>query len=257
MPAVTGRPAFSPLMDRFRLRQWRAKRAAATEARSAEASTARSEVRRGSYRGCEASRGPYRGASAPRPSAAGFTLVEVLFAAAVAAALAGVALPLTNSAIDDLRTLAAARYIAGRIVHGRVEAIKRSTSVALRFELSAPDYMFTPYADGNGNGVRAADIYRGVDPPVGVPHQLGDNFAGVRFGLLPGLPDVDGDAGGGLDGVRIGSARILTMSPNGTATSGTLYLQGRRAQYAVRVLGATGRTRVLKYDTGAGTWINR
>ena len=34
-----------------------------------------------------------------------------------------------------------------------------------------------------------------------------------------------------LDGVRIGSARILTMSPSGTATSGTLYLQGRRAQY--------------------------
>jgi prepilin-type N-terminal cleavage/methylation domain-containing protein len=189
--------------------------------------------------------------------AAGFTLIEVLFAAALAAVLAGVALPLTNSAIDELRTLAAARYIAGRIVHGRVDAIKRSTSVALRFEPSTPDYVFTPYADGNGNGVRAADIQRGVDPPAGVPHQLGDNFAGVRFGLLPGLPDVDGVAGGGLDGVRIGSARILTMSPSGTATSGTLYLQGRRAQYAVRVLGATGRTRILKYDTGAGTWISR
>ena len=82
-------------------------------------------------------------------------------------------------------TLAAARYIAGRIVHGRIDAIKRSTAVALRFEPSTPDYVFTPYADGNGNGVRAADIHRGVDPPVGVPHQLGDNFAGVRFGLLP------------------------------------------------------------------------
>jgi hypothetical protein len=57
--------------------------------------------------------------------------------------------------------------------------------------------------------------------------------------------------------VRIGAARILTMSPDGTATSGTLYVQGRRAQYAVRVLGATGRTRVFKYDTGARTWISR
>ena len=154
----------------------------------------------------------------------------MLFAAALAAVLAGVALPLTNNAIDDLWTLAAARYIAGRIVHGRIDAVKRSTAVALRFEPSTPDCVFTPYADGNGNGVRAADIHRGVDPPVGVPHQLGDNFAGVRFGLLPGLPDVDGVTGGGLDGVRIGSARILTMSSSGTATSGTLYLQGRRAQ---------------------------
>ena len=189
--------------------------------------------------------------------AGGFTLIVVLFAAAVATVLAGVALPLTGSAIDELRTLAAARYLAGRIVHGRMDAIRRSTSVALRFEASSPDYAFTPCADGNGNGVRAADIHRGVDPPIGAPQQLGDNFAGVRFGLLPGLPDVDGAAGGSTDGVRIGTARILTMSPNGTATSGTLYVQGRRAQYAVRVLGATGRTRILKYDTGAGTWISR
>ena len=171
--------------------------------------------------------------------------------------MAGVALPLTGSAIDELRTLAAARYLAGRIVQSRMQAITRSTSVALRFEPSSPDYVFTPYADGNGNGVRAADIHRGLDPPVGVPTRLGDNFAGVRFGLLPGLPDVDGASGGSAEGVRIGSARILTMSANGTATSGTLYVQGRRAQYAVRVLGATGRTRMLKYDTGSGTWISR
>jgi len=189
--------------------------------------------------------------------AGGLTLIEVLFAAAVATVLAGVALPLAGSAIDELRTLAAARYLAGRIVYSRMDAIARSTSVALRFEPSSPDYAFTPYADGNGNGVRAADIHRGVDPPVGVSHQLGDNFAGVRFGLLPGLPDVDGGADGGTEGVRIGTARMLTLSPNGTATSGTLYVHGRRAQYAVRVLGATGRTRILKYDTGAGTWISR
>jgi prepilin-type N-terminal cleavage/methylation domain-containing protein len=189
--------------------------------------------------------------------AGGFTLIEVLLAAAVATVLAGVALPLAGSAIDELRTLAAARYLAGRIVYSRMDAIARSTSVALRFEPSSPDYAFTPYADGNGNGVRAADIHRGVDPPVGVAHQLGDNFAGVRFGLLAGVPDVDGVADGSTEGVRIGTARMLTLSPNGTATSGTLYVQGRRAQYAVRILGATGRTRVLKYDTGAGTWISR
>jgi hypothetical protein len=138
-----------------------------------------------------------------------------------------------------------------------MQAVAGSTSVALRFEPSSPDYLFTPYADGNGNGVRAADIHRGVDPPVGVPSRLGDNFAGVRFGLLPGVPDVDGASGDGTEGVRIGTSRILTMSANGTATSGTLYVHGRRAQYAVRVLGATGRTRILKYDTGAGMWISR
>jgi prepilin-type N-terminal cleavage/methylation domain-containing protein len=187
----------------------------------------------------------------------GFTLIEALFAVAIVTTLAGIALPLTGTAVDELRTLAAARYVSGRIVHSRVDAIRRSTSVALRFEPADPDFVFTPYADGNGNGVRTADIHRGVDRPTGVPRRLGDSFAGVRFGLSPGLPEIDGGAGGSTDGVRIGAARILSMSPDGTATSGTLYVQGRRAQYAVRVLGATGRTRVFKYDTGARTWISR
>ena len=113
------------------------------------------------------------------------------------------------------------------------------------------------FVDGNGNGIRSAEITAGVDRPLENPRQLSDDFANVRFGLEIGRPDVDGVRNASADGVRIGSSRILTVSPDGTATSGTLYVLGRRAQYAVRVLGATGRTRVLKYDTGAGAWISR
>jgi hypothetical protein len=138
-----------------------------------------------------------------------------------------------------------------------MDAIRRSTSIALRFVVSTPDYTFAPYADGNGDGVRSLDIGRGIDRPIGASQQLQDHFAGVRFGLMPGTPDADGGYSGGTEGVRIGTARILTMSPDGTATSGTLYLKGRQSQYAVRVLGATGRTRVLTFDRGAGTWISR
>jgi prepilin-type N-terminal cleavage/methylation domain-containing protein len=187
----------------------------------------------------------------------GFTLIELLLALALAAVIAGMAVPATSGALDELRTGAAARYLAARITNDRMDAVRRSTSVALRFQAIGSDYAFTPYTDGNGNGVRTSDILRGVDQSIGAPQQLRDNFPGVHFGLLPGLPDADGARGGGTDGVRIGSARILTMSPDGTATSGTLYLQGGHAQYAVRVLGATGRTRVLRYDPGARTWISR
>ncbi len=77
------------------------------------------------------------------------------------------------------------------------------------------------------------------------------------FSFSQGLPDADGREGTGEDGLRIGTARILTMSSDGTATSGTLYIRGRRGQYAVRVLGATGRTRMLQYDTGSRSWIDR
>ena len=187
----------------------------------------------------------------------GITLLELVFVVSVTAVLAAAAVPLTGDALDEARTGAAARYLAGQIVSSRMDAVNRSRSVALRFEASTPDYRVARYIDGNGNGVRATEIAAGTDPINGVPRQIGDNFANVRFGLAEGLPDVDGVRGTGTNGVRIGTARILTMSADGTATSGTLYLRGRRAQYAVRVLGATGRTRVLKYDTGEATWIAR
>jgi type II secretory pathway pseudopilin PulG len=187
----------------------------------------------------------------------GLTLVELVFAAAVTAVIAGVAIPLTGDALDDARTCAAARFLAGQIVSSRMDAVNRSRAVALRFETSMPDYRVGRYIDGNGNGVRASEIRTGIDRPDGVAKQVGDDFPNVRFGLGESLPDADGVRGTGPDGVRIGIARILTMSPDGTATSGTLYLQGRRAQYAVRILGATGRTRVLEYDRGRDAWINR
>ena len=193
----------------------------------------------------------------PLRVAHGFTLIELLLAVSLAAVVAGMAVPLTGSAVDELRTGAAARYLAARIVNGRMDAVRRSTSIGLRFEPSGADYMLVPYTDGNGNGIRTIDIQRGVDAPVGPAQRLSDSFPGVRFGLLPGLPDADGLRSVSADGVRIGGARILSTSADGTATSGTLYVRWRRAQYAVRVLGATGRTRVLEYDTGARTWISR
>jgi prepilin-type N-terminal cleavage/methylation domain-containing protein len=186
----------------------------------------------------------------------GFTLTELLLVLAVMVTLTGMAVPLVATALDEARTGMAARYLAARIRGARIDAIKRSTAVALKLEPGEPDYAFAPYADGNGNGVRTADIRRGVDPPLGAPEQLRDHFAGVGFGLLPGIPDADG-AMSGTDGVRIGSARILTLAPDGTATPGTLYVRGRRAQYGVRVLGMTGRTRVMKYNPGDRTWISR
>jgi prepilin-type N-terminal cleavage/methylation domain-containing protein len=192
-----------------------------------------------------------------RLRAEGFTLIELLLAVALTTILVGIAVPAGGDAIDDLRTAAAARYLAGRIAASRMDAINRSRAVALRFQPSSRDYQFAGFVDGNANGVRSTEIIAGVDVPVGIPRRLSDDFSNVHFGLEIGMPDVDGVRNASADGVRIGTSRILSVSPDGTASSGTLYLQGRRAQYAVRIFGATGRTRVLKYDTGARTWISR
>lgn len=189
-----------------------------------------------------------------RRGAGGLTLVELLFATALGATLTAMAIPVTSGALDALRAAGAARYMASRIMQIRMEAVRGSTSVALRFERRGADYAFAPYVDGNGNGVRTADILSGVDKQAGPYEQLGDKFSGLRFHLSEGLPDADGAPGGSTDGVRIGTPRILTMSPDGTATSGTLYLAGGGWQYAVRVLGATGRVRVLVFSAADNAW---
>ena len=190
---------------------------------------------------------------------AGLTLIELMLTLAIGATVTGMAIPLASEAIDEMRTASAARYVAARIGSVRLDAVRHSQATALRFEVTgdAAEYQFTPVADGNGNGVRTTDIRDGTDPPMGAPERLCEKFAGVTFALMADVPDADGQAGTGEDGVRIGSARILTMSSDGTATSGTLYIRGRRSQYAVRVLGVTGRTRVLHYQAQNRTWISR
>ena len=188
---------------------------------------------------------------------AGFTLLELLFTLSIAVVLAGITIPVSRAAVDDLQTAAAARYVAGLVFNARMDALKRSRSVGFRFVAAGSDYEFRTFVDGNNNGLRTLDIRSGVDAPLDAAQRLADNFPGVRFGLHAGVPDADGVAAGSSDGLRIGAARILAAGPDGTATSGTLYVQGRRAQYAVRVLGATARTRVLKFEPGAGTWTSR
>ena len=185
---------------------------------------------------------------------AGFTLLELLLSIAVGVAITTVSVPMTNQIVDEVRAAGAARYVAGRIMRIRLEAVRQSRAVALRFVKDGDDYIYTPYADGNGNGIRTADIQDGIDTPIGPPERIGDKFAGVRFVLDIGVPDLDGAKSTDSDGVRIGKPGILTMARDGTATSGTLYLRGRGGQYAVRVLGATGRTRVLMFARGASAW---
>ena len=189
---------------------------------------------------------------------AGLTILELLFTVAILTTLLAIGLPAVNDTIDAHRTSSAARYLAGRIQLARLEAVKRSRNVGLRFEAVGGDYAFAAYVDSNGNGIRTADIRSGLDPVLMPNERLAENFPSVQFGLLPGVPDADGVADNADgDGVRIGSARILTLGPNGTATAGTLYLHGRRLQFAVRVLGVTGRARVLRYDAASRKWITQ
>jgi len=188
---------------------------------------------------------------------AAFSFIEILFVLGTAATVSAVAVPETLATIDDSRTAAAARYVSTRLQRARMEAVTRSQSAALRFTLQSGHYDFATYVDTNHNGVLSADIQSGIDRLVQPVDRLGNHFPGVEFGAVPDLPAVDSTSSApGSDPVRLGSSDMVTFTPTGTATSGSLYIRGRRdAQYVVRVYGETGKTRVLKFVPRSGQWI--
>jgi len=185
----------------------------------------------------------------------GFSLIELLFSMAIAGTLTAMAVPQGLRALDDFRTRSAARYLAAQVLDARFTAIKQWTTNGLRFEAVGADYRISRVADGNRNGLRTSEIQRGVDTTLNEPERLDAHFSGVAFGILEGVPDADGQPANGADGVRLGTSKVLSLNPDGTASSGTLYVHGRdRSQYAVRVLGVTARIRVLKFDFVKGRW---
>ena len=179
------------------------------------------------------------------PQPPGYSLIELLFVTALTAVLAGAVTPRLLAGLDipgpggRLGTSRPAWRMA------RTHAVTRSAHVALRFQPGLTDVSFQPFVDENHNGVRNSDIAGGVDRPLGSPVRLSDLFPGVVIGTT----DPTGDP------VRIGSSNLLSFTPLGTATPGTIYVRGRNnIELAVRVTGATGRTRILRRNPRSRVW---
>lgn len=181
-------------------------------------------------------------------SLAGYSVIELLFVTVLAAVVVGIAAPQFLVTLDRQRSWAAARYLAARMAMARSYAVTRSAHVALRFIGEGSDVTFQMFFDDNHNGVRTVDIASKVDRAIGAPSRLSELFPGVVIGIL-------GDVG--TDAVRIGPTNLMSFTPLGTATPGTIYVRGRDGlQLAVRVTGATGRTRVLRYVPRTQRWVD-
>jgi hypothetical protein len=104
------------------------------------------------------------------------------------------------------------------------------------------------FLDANRNGVRTLDISAGIDPPLDEPVSLGDLYPGTSIA-------VSGAAG--EDPLRLGVSNLLSCTPLGTCTPGSVFVKGRDgSQFAIRVLGATGRARVQRFNARTGTWVD-
>jgi len=173
----------------------------------------------------------------------------VLFAASLVCILTGISIPSVLVTVERSRGLAAARYLEGRMSLARAQAVGRAATVALYFEQDARGIWVSVVQDGNRDGVRTRDIASLVDRLIEPRVLLADLFPGVAIGLAPQTP--------ASQAVTLGGTNILSFTPTGTATSGSVYVLGRDGtQWAVRILGVTARVRLLRFVVATGGWVN-
>lgn len=193
--------------------------------------------------------------------ARGMTLAEALVALAILAAMIAVGLPAAAELRQAGRAAAAARHIATTFSAERWRAVARCRSGGLLFERSADGWTWLEIEDGNGNGLRTAEVRSGVDRARGPRVRLASIVPGVTLGFPPGGPYVEAPPGDaalreGDDPVRFGRSDIVSFSPDGRSSSGTLYLtDGRDRLYAVVLFGPTARVRVWRWDRKGARWI--
>lgn len=187
----------------------------------------------------------------------GVALVDFVAALALSLTMAAMAVPVIGGTLDREHAIIGTQRLAGQLQRARMESLKRSTAVAVRLELVGERAGARLYVDGNGNGVLQRDIDRGTDRPLTPLEWVDAHARDVSLRVNQTVTDVGGSGSiePGSNPIRIGRTALVTFSPLGSSSSGTLYVAARRGpQMAIRVYGASGRVRVLMFDARTRQW---
>lgn len=169
-----------------------------------------------------------------------------------------VAIPAAGTLYANARIRSAAREAALTFTRARILAIRTRRYTAVRIESRGESYRLAIYQDGNGNGVRNADIARGTDRPL----QLSDEWthSDIRIGILKHVPVPDPSSPSHRltpldDPIRFNHSNLCSFSPVGESTPGSLYLtDGRWRMAVVRVNGHAARIHTLYFTAGGRQW---
>jgi Tfp pilus assembly protein FimT len=188
----------------------------------------------------------------------GVALVDVVATLTISLTMTAIAVPVIGGTLDREHAIVGAQHLAGQLQRARMESLKRAVAVAVRVELVDGRASMRLYADGNGNGVLQKDINKGTDPPLTPVEWVDAHARDVSFRVNQDVTNAAGAGSieAGSDPLRIGNTALVTFSPLGSSSSGTLYVAARRGpQMAIRVYGASGRVRVLMFDARAREWL--
>jgi prepilin-type N-terminal cleavage/methylation domain-containing protein len=190
----------------------------------------------------------------------GFQLIELVVVLAMISIAAFIVVPPLMSSSARLRVDLAAHELMAALYEARSLALLQSSNVGVKFYPTPGRVTYACYRDGDGDGVRTADINSGIDPQVSPTRTMVHLGGRVGFGFPPGRPPRDpGDPRRRLnrldDPIRFNDSDIASYSPLGKSTPGSLYVSdGVSVLAVVRVLGLTGKVRVMRWDAAADQW---
>jgi prepilin-type N-terminal cleavage/methylation domain-containing protein len=187
----------------------------------------------------------------------GFSLLEILAVIAIVGVLAIATAPAFANYRRNASMKAEVAELRGILRAVRSRAIMRGTHAGVKFTRAGNVWVYSLYDDGNDNGIRSAEITSGVDRRYAGPSMLMPQFniAGIAL-LSSAIRDPDGDSlPPTASAVQFGSSTICSFSPTGSGTPGTIYItDGAGRLCALRVYGASGRVRVLRYNAAWQRW---
>ncbi|MEA2336542.1 MAG: hypothetical protein QOE82_549 [Thermoanaerobaculia bacterium] len=190
----------------------------------------------------------------------GIALIDLVVATTIVGVIVLCAVPAFAAYRRQSSVLAAAHEMRTLLRQIRSRAIAHGAYTGVKFVNTGKNWTYTLYDDGNANGIYNGDITKGIDKRYFGPAIVMPSFRTASISLLPKtIRDPDGvKLAPGDPALQFGNSTICSFSEQGGGTPGTIYISdGVDNLYCVRVFGATGRVRMLRYDSGKSKWEER
>lgn len=192
--------------------------------------------------------------------ASGVGLVEALAVVAVAGLVIAMAVPHVAALRDSDRGGAAARRMAALFRDARWDSVAERRIAGFRFDRDARGWFWQRVVDGDGDGLRTGDIDRGVDVRNPERGRIEDRVAGAWLGFpspgpYPKIPPSRGNLADTVDPIQFGRSDLVSFTPLGRSSSGTVYVTDRAGNlYGVVLFGPSTRVRIWRWDRGERRW---
>lgn len=197
-----------------------------------------------------------------RRASAGLTLTELVLSVALVGLLTTALIPAVANVRSAALAAAGARQMVVTLHALRWKSVSLGRSHGLFFDQQPGGWIWYVVRDGNGNGLRTAEVLDGRDPTLSGPHRLEDSIPGVTLGFptdrpIPRVPPAEGPIDHLEDPVHFGNTDLVGFGPLGTASSGTIYVSDQLHRlYAIVLFGKTARITVWRYHARNGQWTS-